>query len=105
MTVFSLKVQHRHQHKLSRRDHRDHQRIVSRERTFVALYDYDPFTMGTTDRPDLQLSLKKGDTVIVLGDEDVEGYFTAVVNGKEWSSYNTHLLNWIFFEQKETKSS
>lgn len=54
---------------------------MSRERTFIALYDYDPYTMGTTDRPDLQLSLKKGDHVIVLGDEDVEGYFTAVVNG------------------------
>ena len=38
--------------------------------------------MGTTDRPDLQLSLKKGDSVIVLGNEDVEGYFTAIVNGK-----------------------
>ena len=78
---FSPQTQHRHQHKLSKRDHRDHQRIVSRERTFIALYDYDPYTMGTTDRPDLQLSLKKGDHVIVLGDEDVEGYFTAVVHG------------------------
>lgn len=55
---------------------------MSRERTFVALYDYDPYTIGTTDRPDLQLSLKKGDILTVLGDVDVEGYFTAIANGK-----------------------
>ena len=37
--------------------------------------------MGTTDRPDLQLSLKKGETITVIGDVDVEDYFTAIING------------------------
>ncbi|XP_047129040.1 uncharacterized protein LOC100199386 isoform X1 [Hydra vulgaris] len=55
-----------------------------RERKFVALYDYDPFTMGTTDRPDLQLSLTKGDKITVIGDIDVDGYYTAIKKGARY---------------------
>lgn len=55
-----------------------------RERKFVALYDYDPFTMGTTDRPDLQLSLTKGDKITVIGDIDVDGYYTALKKGARY---------------------
>ena len=38
--------------------------------------------MGTTDRPDLQLSLTKGDEIVVIGDIDVDGYYTALKKGK-----------------------
>lgn len=51
-------------------------------RKFVALYDYDPYTMGTTDCLDRQLSLRKGDIVAVYGNIDSDGYYEAVRNGK-----------------------
>lgn len=58
-----------------------------RERRFVVLYDYDPYTMGTTDRPDLELSLRKGEVITVLGSMGPDGYYTAILpNGKLYSS-------------------
>lgn len=39
--------------------------------------------MGTTDRPDLELSLRKGDIVTVIGSMGPDGYYTAILpNGK-----------------------
>lgn len=38
--------------------------------------------MGTTDLPDRQLSLRKGDIVTVFGHVDVDGYYDAIRNGK-----------------------
>ncbi len=52
-----------------------------RQRKFVSLYDYDPFTMGKTGRPEQQLSLRKGDVITVIGDIDIDGYYTAELNG------------------------
>lgn len=54
-----------------------------RERHMVALYDYDPYTMGTTDRPELQLPLRKGDLLKIYGTVNTDGYYIAVINGKE----------------------
>ena len=48
----------------------------------VALYDYDPYTMGTTDRPELQLPLRKGDLLKIYGTVNTDGYYVAVLNGK-----------------------
>ena len=67
----------------------------------VALYDYDPYTMGTTDRPELQLSLRKGDLLKIYGTVNTDGYYVAVLNGKIYSDFNPGLalltvLNLLF---------
>ena len=48
---------------------------------FVALYDYNPFQSCTTGRPDLELPLKKGDIMTVIGDMDTNGYYKAEMDG------------------------
>ena len=53
-----------------------------RERHMVALYDYDPYTMGTTDHPELQLPLRKGDLLKIYGTVNTDGYYVAILNGK-----------------------
>ena len=51
-------------------------------RQFKVLYDYDPFTMGTTDRPDLQHRLRKGEIITIVSDIDADGYYSCMMNGK-----------------------
>lgn len=51
-------------------------------RMFRVLYNYDPYTMGTSDCLDRHLSLRKGETVAVLGNMDSDGYYEALLNGK-----------------------
>lgn len=63
---------------------------TGRERQMIALYDYDPYTMGTTDRPELQLSLRKGDLLKIYGTVNTDGYYVAVLNGR---SFLPHTLN------------
>ena len=53
-----------------------------RQRKFVCIHDYDPYTMGRDVRPEQQLSLRKGDVITIIGDIDVDGYYTAELNGK-----------------------
>ena len=38
--------------------------------------------MGRTGRPEQQLSLRKGDVITVIGDIDIDGYYSAEINGK-----------------------
>jgi len=52
------------------------------QRQYLVLYDYDPYTMGTTDRPDLQHPLTQGEIVMVIGDVDANGYLTCDKNGR-----------------------
>ena len=47
--------------------------------------------MGTTDRPDLQLRLSKGEIIIVIGEVDMDGYYTAIFNGM--SPFNVSMDN------------
>eukprot|EP00794_Sanderia_malayensis_P005320 gene5320-5989_t len=53
-----------------------------RQRKFATLYDYDPYTMGRNGRAEQELNLRKGDVVTVIGDVDVDGYYTAEINGR-----------------------
>ncbi|XP_065071274.1 uncharacterized protein LOC135695965 isoform X3 [Rhopilema esculentum] len=54
----------------------------ARQRKFVCVYDYDPYTMNRGGRPDQQLSLRKGDVITVIGDVDIDGYYSAELNGR-----------------------
>ena len=49
---------------------------------FVALYDYSPYQSCTTGRPELELSLKKGDILTVIGSVDTNGFYRAELNGE-----------------------
>ena len=52
-----------------------------KQRKFVILHDYDPFTMARTGRPEQHLSLRRGDVISVIGDIDVDGYYTGEFSG------------------------
>lgn len=54
----------------------------ARRRKFVCLYDYDSAAMGRGGHTEHQLNFRKGDVITVIGDVDVNGYFTAELHGK-----------------------
>jgi len=51
-------------------------------RKFVCLYDYDPYRMGHGGGAEQQLNFRKGDVITVIGDIDIDGYYTAELNGR-----------------------
>ena len=48
----------------------------------MCLYDYDSSSMGRGGRTEQQINFRKGDVITVIGDVDVDGYFTAELHGK-----------------------
>lgn len=49
----------------------------------MALYDYDPFCSGVRGWPPHdQLTLKKGDVMTALEDQDANGFYRVFLNGE-----------------------
>lgn len=54
-----------------------------KRRCLVALYDYDPFCSGVRGWPPHdQLTLKKGDVMTALEDQDANGFYRVFLNGE-----------------------
>ncbi|XP_012940834.1 RIMS-binding protein 2 [Aplysia californica] len=51
-------------------------------RKMIAMYDYDPQELSPNVDAELELSFKTGDTVLIYGDMDEDGFFTGEVNGQ-----------------------
>ena len=47
----------------------------------MCLYDYDPYKMGHGGGAEQQLNFRKGDVITVIGDIDIDGYYSAELHG------------------------
>lgn len=57
--------------------------LKSNERIFIALYNYDPITMSPNiDSCNEELGFKEGQLIKVIGDQDADGFFFGVTQGK-----------------------
>ena len=80
-------------------------RPSGRQRTYRALYDYDPYKSSGSEHPERELHLKEGDYITVYGEMDVAGYLEAEVDGRSYKleafkqdislTWSCHLLTFV----------
>lgn len=59
----------------------------------MALYDYDPFCSGVRGWPPYdQLTLKRGDVMTALEDQDANGFYRVFLNGESLRLVTCYLV-------------
>ena len=59
------------------------------------LFDYDPQRLSTTGHPENELKLAEGDVITVYGEMDLNGYYTAELDG------NRGLVSSLYIEEMD----